>query len=73
MKTYQLYINGEYVDSKSGKTLDVIDPATTEVIARTPDAIHRTRPQAMKTAADARVRRVLAVMESARSNTVSTR
>src|SRR5438105_12412387 len=38
MKTYQLYINGEYVDSRSGKTLDVIDPATTEVIARTPDA-----------------------------------
>src|SRR5438477_13160841 len=38
MKTYQLYINGHYVDSKSGKTLDVIDPSTTEVIAKTPDA-----------------------------------
>src|SRR5256885_2380961 len=38
MKTYQLYINGEYVASTSGKTIDVIDPATTGVIARTPDA-----------------------------------
>src|SRR5205085_9941624 len=38
MKTYQLYINGEYVDSRSGKTLDVIEPSTTEVIATTPDA-----------------------------------
>src|SRR5438552_1412818 len=38
MKTYQLYINGHYVDSKSGKTLDVIDPSTTELIAKTPDA-----------------------------------
>src|SRR5256885_7507466 len=38
MKTYQLYINGQYVDAKSTKTLDVIDPSTTEVIAKTPDA-----------------------------------
>ena len=38
MKTYQLYINGEYVNAKSGATIDVIDPATTDVIARTPDA-----------------------------------
>src|SRR5881227_167356 len=38
MKTYQLYINGEYVDAKSSTAIDVIDPATTEVIAKTPDA-----------------------------------
>src|SRR6476620_4748512 len=38
MKTYQLYVNGEYVASTSHKTIDVIDPATTEVIATTPDA-----------------------------------
>src|SRR5882672_10306481 len=38
MKTYQLYINGHHVDSKSGTTIDVIDPSTTEVIAKTPDA-----------------------------------
>src|SRR5229473_4461516 len=38
MKTYQLYVNGEYVNAKSNATIDVIDPSTTEVIAKTPDA-----------------------------------
>src|SRR5580765_5863398 len=38
MKTYQLYVNGKYVDAKSDKTVDVIDPSTTAVIATTPDA-----------------------------------
>ena len=38
MKTYQLYINGEFVEPKTPATIDVIDPATTEVIARVPDA-----------------------------------
>jgi betaine-aldehyde dehydrogenase len=38
MKTYQLYINGEYVDAASTATIDVIDPATTDVIAKVPDA-----------------------------------
>ena len=36
--TYQLYINGEWVDSKSGKTFPVYDPASEEVIAQVPDA-----------------------------------
>jgi betaine-aldehyde dehydrogenase len=38
VKTYQLYINGQYVDARSTGTVDVIDPSTAEVIARTPDA-----------------------------------
>jgi betaine-aldehyde dehydrogenase len=38
MKTYQLYVNGEFVDATSSATIDVIDPATTEVIAKVPDA-----------------------------------
>jgi betaine-aldehyde dehydrogenase len=38
MKTYQLYINGEYVKPKSNATIDVIDPSTTDVIAKAPDA-----------------------------------
>jgi betaine-aldehyde dehydrogenase len=37
MKTYQPYINGEFVTPQSTATIDVIDPATTEVIARVPD------------------------------------
>jgi betaine-aldehyde dehydrogenase len=38
VRTYQLYINGEWVDSKSNKTFPVYDPATEEVIAQAPDA-----------------------------------
>jgi betaine-aldehyde dehydrogenase len=38
VKTHQLYINGEFVDSSAGATVDVIDPSTTEVIARVPNA-----------------------------------
>src|SRR5881296_771765 len=32
------YIDGEWVESATGKTLDVINPATREVIARVPDS-----------------------------------
>jgi len=38
MKTYRLYINGEFVAPQSTTTIDVIDPATTDIIARIPDA-----------------------------------
>src|SRR5262245_12600984 len=38
MKTYQLHINGEFAASRSPALLDVINPATEEVIARVPDA-----------------------------------
>ncbi len=38
MKSKLLYINGEFVEASSSAALDVIDPATTEVIARVPDA-----------------------------------
>jgi betaine-aldehyde dehydrogenase len=37
MKTYQLYINGEFVAPQATATIDVIDPSTTEVIAKVPD------------------------------------
>jgi betaine-aldehyde dehydrogenase len=37
VKTYQLYINGEWVESSSDKTFPVYDPSTEEVIARVPD------------------------------------
>ena len=38
VRTYQMYVNGERVDSKSNKTFPVYDPATEEVIAQVPDA-----------------------------------
>ncbi len=45
MKTHLLYIHGELVAPTAPATLDVIDPSTTEVIARVPDAnpadVHR--------------------------------
>src|SRR5437764_6265974 len=37
VKTYQMYINGEWVASKSAKTFPVYDPSTEEVIAQVPD------------------------------------
>src|ERR1700681_3126340 len=38
VRTYQLYINGEWVGSKSNKAFPVHDPASEEVIAQAPDA-----------------------------------
>jgi betaine-aldehyde dehydrogenase len=38
MTTHQLYINGEFVAPQSSATIDVLDPATGDVIARVPDA-----------------------------------
>ncbi|OFV91762.1 MAG: betaine-aldehyde dehydrogenase [Acidobacteria bacterium RIFCSPLOWO2_12_FULL_65_11] len=38
MTTEQLYINGKFVPARTSATLDVIDPATTEVIAQVPNA-----------------------------------
>jgi betaine-aldehyde dehydrogenase len=37
MKTYQPYIDGRFGTPQATATIDVIDPATTEVIARVPD------------------------------------
>ncbi len=42
MQTYQLYINGEWVDGKSGKMFPVYDPSNEEVIAQVPDAMRMT-------------------------------
>jgi betaine-aldehyde dehydrogenase len=39
MKTYQHYINGEFVAPQGSATIDVIDPSTTEVIAKVPDGL----------------------------------
>ena len=37
MKTHPIYIDGRFVESRSTATIDVINPATREVIARTAD------------------------------------
>src|SRR5712672_1117633 len=38
VRTNQMYINGEWVSSKSTKTFPVYDPSTEEIIAQVPDA-----------------------------------
>jgi len=38
VKTYQMVVNGERVESKSGKTFPVYDPSTEEIIAYVPDS-----------------------------------
>ncbi len=37
MKNLKMYINGKFVESKSGKWIDVLNPSTEEVIARQPE------------------------------------
>jgi len=50
VRTYQMYINGEWVDSASGKTFPVYDPSTEEVIAYAPDANSKDVDRAVKAA-----------------------
>src|SRR3954462_12884082 len=50
MKTYQPYIDGAFVTPDSAETIDVIDPATTEVIARIPDMSAADVDRAVKAA-----------------------
>jgi betaine-aldehyde dehydrogenase len=38
MKTYQMLVGGEWVSAASGKTFDVMNPATDEVAAKVPEA-----------------------------------
>jgi len=38
VRTYQMFINGEFVESKSNKTFPVYEPSTEEIIAYVPDA-----------------------------------
>lgn len=38
MKDLKMYIDGKFVESKSGKWIDVLNPSTEEVIARQPEA-----------------------------------
>jgi len=50
VKTYQLYINGEFVAPQAAATLDVLDPATSEVLGRIPDASPADVDRAVKAA-----------------------
>ena len=47
------YVNGEWVESKSTQTLDVVNPATTEVLARVPMSTRSEVEEAIRYAAEA--------------------
>ncbi len=38
VRRYQMYINGEFVESQNGKYFPVVDPSTEEILAEVPDA-----------------------------------
>ncbi len=50
MRVYKNYIDGEWVDAASGKTLQAINPATLEPIARVPDSGAEDVDRAVKAA-----------------------
>lgn len=53
MKHYQMFIKNEWRDSSTGETLEVINPATEEVIATVPKASHEDVDQAVASAKEA--------------------
>ena len=50
VKTYDLFIDGKWEPTAKGKSYDVIDPSTEEVIARAPDATAEDVDRAAKAA-----------------------
>ncbi len=50
MKDLKMYINGKFVDSKSGKWIDVLNPSTEEVIARQPEGTKEDVEEALDAA-----------------------
>ncbi|HEY4931938.1 MAG TPA: aldehyde dehydrogenase family protein [Terriglobales bacterium] len=52
-QTYQMYVNGEWVASNSGKTFPVYDPSTEEVIAEVPESNAKDVDLAVAAAKDA--------------------
>jgi 1-pyrroline dehydrogenase len=53
VKTYQQFIGGEFVDSASGRTLDVENPANGQVIAKVPASDNEDVDRAVNAAATA--------------------
>ncbi len=49
-KPYKMFINGEFIDAESGKTRDIINPATGEIIAQVPEASAKDVDKAVRAA-----------------------
>jgi betaine-aldehyde dehydrogenase len=52
-QTYQMYVNGEWIASNSGKTFPVYDPSTEHAIAEVPDSDTKDVDRAVAAAKDA--------------------
>ena len=50
MREYGLFIDGKFVGSSSGETVDSIDPSTGEIVARVPKASKRDARKAIDAA-----------------------
>ncbi|MDE7420055.1 MAG: aldehyde dehydrogenase family protein, partial [Muribaculaceae bacterium] len=50
MKNLKMYIDGKFVESKSGKWIDVLNPSTEEVIARQPEGTKEDVEEALDAA-----------------------
>lgn len=53
MQDYKMWIGGKWVDAESGKTCDIVNPATEEVIARVPQGGKEDVHKAVKAAREA--------------------
>ena len=52
-REWQMYVNGEFVESSSGERIDVVNPATGEAFASAPDATEEDVDEAVRAAQDA--------------------
>ena len=53
MKSYQMFINGEFVLARSGKTMTVINPSTEEIISEVPEGTREDVDTAVEAAEQA--------------------
>jgi lactaldehyde dehydrogenase/glycolaldehyde dehydrogenase len=55
IRRYQNYINGQFSDSSSGKTISVINPSTEQIISEVPDSTVEETQQAIDVATEAQL------------------
>lgn len=56
MKELKMFINGKFVENKSGKWIDVLNPSTEEVISRQPEGTEQDAAEAVESAEKAQAK-----------------
>lgn len=56
MKELKMFINGKFVENKSGKWIDVLNPSTEEVISRQPEGTEQDAAEAVESAEEAQAK-----------------